>query len=348
MPAPLSIAVVGAGLSGACAAFALARSGAHVDVFGDGGAATPAGLVHPFTGRKPRPAWRFEASMAAVEALTADARARACLAPGVLRPARDARQADAFRTLAGAHPAWTTWLPPAAARERFAAVEAPLGALWIPRGYAVDFGALVGRLLAAAAEAGARLHRAPVAGLDAEPEGVRVVQDGGPSAGPYDRVLLCVGGGFERFSALDGLGLHRIKGQTVLLERPPGLAPLPAVAGGGYVVETPGGVVAGSSYDHAFADLAPSDAVAAELQAKAARLVPALGGARVLGTAVGVRVTRPGRMPLLGPVAAGGRVWAFTALGSKGLLAAPLLAGWLPDALADPNVLPEEVRPSLR
>ena len=349
MSPPLPPAVIGAGLSGAFAALALARAGRPVDVFdGGGGAATVAGLVHPFTGHKPRPAWRFEAAMAAFEDAVADAGAGGCLAPGVLRPARDDRQAQAFQALAADHPAWAAWLPPAAARERFGAVHAPLGALWMPRGYGVDFGALVGRVLAAAEGAGAQVHRAAVSALDARPEGVQVVREDGATDGPYGRVLLCAGGGFERFPALAGLGLHRIKGQTALLERPAGLGPLPAVAGGGYVVDAPGGVVAGSSYDHDFADLAPSDAVTAQLQAKAAQMVPALGGARVLSTAVGVRVTRPGRMPLLGPVTADGRVWAFTALGSKGLLAAPLLARSLPDALVDPNLLPGELRPALR
>ena len=161
-------------------------------------------------------------------------------------------------------------------------------------------------------------------------------------------MLLCVGAAFDLFPMLDGFGLNPVKGQTVRLERPPDLPPIPAVSGGGYVIAEPDSVLVGASYEHDFTTLDPSDAVTADLVARAERLVPALRGARVLGTSAGVRVTRPGRMPLLGPVTADGRVWAFTALGSKGLLTAPLLARELPRYLADPTLLPPEVRPPVR
>ncbi|WP_243664873.1 FAD-dependent oxidoreductase, partial [Rhodothermus marinus] len=60
------IAIVGAGLSGACAAFALHRH-AHVEVFEATEAAAQAfraagGLFHPLMTRRARPNWQHDAA----------------------------------------------------------------------------------------------------------------------------------------------------------------------------------------------------------------------------------------------------------------------------------------------
>ena len=178
-------------MSGAFAALSLARAGAHVTVFdAGGGAATDAGLAHPFTARKGRPAWRFAEAMDALESAAALAGAASLLQPGVLRPARDDAQSRAFQSVAAAHPAWATWLPADESRSRFSSIAADRGSLWISRGCSVAFGPLLEAVLSAASSAGARLCPQRADAIEATRTGVRV--RAGADA-EFDQVLLCVG-----------------------------------------------------------------------------------------------------------------------------------------------------------
>ena len=152
-------------------------------------------------------------------------------------------------------------------------------------------------------------------------------------------------------AALAGLPLHRVKGQTLRLSRPAGLPPdHPAVAGHGYAVPGPDAVIVGATFEHSFQDTAPDPALDAELAERAAALVPALAGAAVLERRAGVRLTvptavSPQRLPLAGPLPGHPGVWLVSGLGAKGLLTAPLIAGWLPGALDGRQPMPAELWP---
>ncbi|MDT0632741.1 FAD-binding oxidoreductase [Rubrivirga sp. S365] len=363
LPARTDVVVAGAGLAGACAALVLSRS-RRVMVVGDGrpgASGAAAGLVNPFMGRKAKPAWRMDEALRALGTLLDDAGAGALVSrTGVVRPAAAPSQAATFQERAAEHAGALEWLSPAAAAERFPAVAAPLGALVVGRGGHVEVGALAAAFVRAAEARGAARARARLLGWRSEPggpdadgvaspspPGVVVQTDAGDVRARH--LVLCLGDGARHLPALAALGLHRVKGQTVRLERPDALPPgHPAVAGRGYVVPQAdaggpdaggpdaGGVVVGATFEHAFESDAPDPALDAGLVAQAAALVPALGGAAVLGRRAGVRLTvpaavAPGRLPLAGPLT--GCVWVFTGLGAKGLMTAPLLALALPDAL---------------
>ena len=153
-----------------------------------------------------------------------------------------------------------------------------------------------------------------------------------------------MGYGYRHHSELTALNLHALKGQTVRVARPDalprGLIPL---SGQGYVVPEQDTLIVGSSYEHDFADLAPSDEQTRQILAKASWMLPGLQEAAVLDATAGVRVTVPGaRLPMLGPLPGRSRIWIFTGLGSKGLLMAPLLARNLPSFFEHPEtILPE-------
>jgi glycine oxidase len=123
--------------------------------------------------------------------------------------------------------------------------------------------------------------------------------------------------------------------------------PLPPLSGRGYVVPAGDTLVLGSNYDNNYDDLTPDPDATAYIREKTAAMVPGVDAAEVRGVRAGVRVkTSESGRPLLGPLPRRRRLWTFTALGSKGLLTAPLLAEALPDALHDPSVLPDAVRPA--
>jgi glycine oxidase len=212
-----------------------------------------------------------------------------------------------------------------------------LGVLDVRDGGAIPIPALVRAVLAAAARRGAVVRsRTAVRGWRTTPHGVAVET----SEATFHARHLVLAAGDGLFDLLpDGrLPLHRVKGQTVVVERPPGLD-LPAVSGAAYTVPQGDTVVVGASFEHVFADLAPSEAVGTALLAQAAALVPALAGAPVVAHRAGVRLTvpvrhAPGRLPLLDALPGHLGVWVFAGLGAKGLLTAPLLAATL-DARLD-------------
>lgn len=341
------IVIAGAGLAGACAAVTLAPH-TRVLVLDDGqpGAShAAAGLVNPFLGRKAKRAWRATDALDALARL-ADASDAPLSLGGLLRPARDDRQAEVFRQRAATHPDRLRWLPADASREAHPVVHAPHGALWVREGGHVEIPRLAAALLGEAQRRGADVRSARLAGWSDGRDGRLAVRTESAET-PEVRartLLLCTGDG-TRALAPD-LPLHRVKGQTLRLAAPPDLR-IPPVSGAGYVVPlAPGEVVVGATFEHTFTSLAPTPEAAEDLRQRAAALVPALAGAAVLEARAGVRLTvpasiRPGRLPLVGPVAQ--NIWAFTGLGAKGLLTAPLLAQHLPEWLADPDAIWPEV-----
>lgn len=346
--------IVGGGLAGTCAALWLAEHGdvmlleAEHPAAGASGAA--AGLVNPLMGRKANPAWRFEEGLdALIETLELLGRPDLFRSAGLLRPVRDAQQAAIFQARAAALPQHADWLSPATLTERFPGLDAPHGGLWVRRGGSVDIPELARALLNAAKARGAAVRTGTrVVGWGEDGECAWIETDDGERV-EADAVLLALGDGFRHFPELAALPLHRVKGQTIRLARPDGLGDLPALSGFGYVVPDGEALVVGSTYEHDFDDVAPSEAASLRLRAQAARMVPALADAAVLGARAGVRVTVPSavspqRLPLVGPLPGRRRVGAFTGLGSKGLLTAPLLARDLARFLRDPTRIPPAVR----
>ncbi|NNF57682.1 MAG: FAD-dependent oxidoreductase [Rhodothermaceae bacterium] len=348
------VIIAGAGLAGACAALHLAptRRVLVLDAGqpGQGASGAAAGLVNPFMGRKAHSAWRRTEALVALHATLEVARATALFHnTGVLRPARDARQAEAFADAAAAFPDAARWHGAEATHERWPEVVAPHGALWISDGGTVSIPAMVEALLAAAQTYGATLHpHAALRAWTSTTTGVRVQTTQGDALDAAT-LLLAIGDGFQAFPALETLPLHRVKGQTVRLARPPNLpTTLPALSGGVYVVPDADALIVGATFEHTFADVDPDPTQSLELRAKAAALLATLADASVLDARAGVRLTvprtaSPKRLPLLGPLPGAPRVWVFTGLGAKGLLTAPLLASWLPEALANPERIPTEV-----
>jgi glycine/D-amino acid oxidase-like deaminating enzyme len=214
--------IVGAGLAGACAAAALHPQGdvlvldPHGPAAGASGAA--AGLANPFAGRRAAPGWRHHDALAALHRLAEAAGAAQLIRQrGILRPARDSRQADHFRERAAEHADDLEWFASSDAAERWPDVRAPHGALWVVQGAAVDIPALVRALLAAVPLARQRVIDA---GETAE---TAWVETAGGERLEAEHVLLAPGAGYSAFTPLAGLRLGAVKGQVAVVRPPPGL-----------------------------------------------------------------------------------------------------------------------------
>jgi len=349
------VLIVGAGLAGACAAATLSPQGsvhvleAETPAAGASGAA--AGLVNPFMGRRARPVWRLHEALDALNALLDTAGAVDLFPPqGVLRPVIEEDQAAPFREVVVDHPDLATWLSADEVRGRWPDVQTNVGGFFVPQGGAINVPALVEALLDEAKSNGAAVETdAPVLYWRETPSAAVVEVDRGPQTEELraDRVVLALGQGYTLFPELRRLGLTGVKGQTVRIRRPESLSgPLLPLSGRGYVVpDRDDTLVLGSNYDNNYDDLTPDPQATAYIREKTARMVPPVDEAEVLGVQAGVRVKHEDSpLPLVGPLPDRERLWVFTALGSKGLLTAPLLAHALPDYFHDPAAIPRAVR----
>jgi len=350
----VDVVIAGAGIAGACAALSLSTDrSVHVveaDHPAAGASGAAAGLVNPLMGRKAKAVWQIDKALGAFEALLEAAEADSLFrAGGVLRPTVEDKQVAFFQDAADRHADFAKWLPEAAVRERFPAISTAGGALHIPRGGAIDVSALVHAVLNTVRARGGTVDTGVrLTGWEETGDAVRVhteSADGSRTTATAQHLVLAVGQGFPAFDALRALGLYGVKGQTLRVRRPDGLGPLLPMSGRGYIVPEGDTLILGSSYQHDFDDLSPSDDATQYIQQKTAQMLPGVETAAVLDVQVGVRVYAPdSNLPIVGPLPEHMRCWVFTALGSKGLLTAPLIADALPHYLADPALIPSALQ----
>lgn len=351
------VIIVGAGLAGACAAFVLSSHHGVVVVEAEepaaGASGAAAGLVNPFMGQRARPVWRLRKALAAVPEILARADIPELFQDtGVLRPATEPEQVEAFQEVADAYPDLATWVPAGVLASRYSNVQAEDGALFIPRGGAMDVAQMVRALLRAAENNGAVVKtNAAVLYWRETPDAaiIEIDQDKNMDEFSAEHVLLTLGQGYPTFPELRRLGLTGVKGQTVRVRRPRTVNDtLPPLSGQGYVVPDGDSLVLGSNYDNDFDTIEPDPDATESILEKTAQMVPVLESAEVVDVNAGVRVKHTeSNLPLLGPLPHRDRIWTFTALGSKGLLTAPMLSLELPEYLENPGAIPDEVRPPL-
>ncbi|MDZ4701625.1 MAG: FAD-dependent oxidoreductase [Rhodothermales bacterium] len=350
------IIIAGAGLAGVTAAFTLSRTQRvlllDAEAPGAGASGMAAGMVNPISGLRAKPAWRMEEAIEALDRMVAAAGAEAHYdRRGVLRPAKDEEQAGFFKESAERYPSETAWIEPGAIREAHPLVAAPHGALRVHPGGVIRVGKLITSLVEKAKEQGLTVAtRTRLVGWRQAYGSVTVevanTADGIRSELKARRLLLTLGAGVAGFDVLGALDLHPIKGQLIRISRPAGAPPnLLSLAGNGYLIDEGDALLAGSSYEHSYADLAPSPAVSRKLLREATQLIPRLSRSRVVSASVGVRITVPRlRLPMVGHLPGRNAVWLISGLGSKGLLMAPMIAANLVDYFADPASIPDEIQ----
>lgn len=272
----------------------------------------------------------------------------AARALGVLQLAVDdteaAAMASACRAL-GLPAAYARYVDPRAA-SALAGLALRRGGLWVARGHAIDAGAFTRALLAAAGER-VRVHcGVDVRQLVAEADGWVAQWDGGSLRAPV--TVLANALDVPDLAPMPRVALRAVRGRLSLLAGAP-LPPLRcALAGDGYRVSgTDNGAAAvGSTYELELPgkpgfDDDPQRAHEGNL-ARLRRLLGATPEVRIMGLFDALRCVSQDRLPLAGAVPAdppqpmpgaqladlprrAGR-YCLTALGSRGLTLAPLMA----------------------
>ncbi|HXN37458.1 MAG TPA: FAD-dependent oxidoreductase, partial [Solirubrobacteraceae bacterium] len=143
----------------------------------------------------------------------------------------------------------------------------------------------------------------------------------------------------ERIAGLpDGAGVRvrPVRGQILRLRDPagPGLLRRVLRYRGGYLVpREDGGYVLGATVEERGFSLAPTAGGVYELLRHAHELVPGLSELEIAELSVGLRPSTPDNIPVIGPGAVEGLVWA-TGHYRNGILLAPLTAELVVGALA--------------
>lgn len=347
--------IVGGGLAGACAALYLSREQhvllleAEYPAAGASGMGT--GMANPLTPRRGRMIWGAPEALFALEEVLELASAKDLFRSlKILQPAQDADQAATFQDSAQRYPEYARWMSAEEVAETYEGIGYRLGALEARGGGTIEMPALVGRCLVAARKQGAELKMGiRVERWNVDREFIYVTGRAGSELVSFQarRLLLAVGASYRAYPALARLRLHAVKGQVVHVANValPCGENGPILASNGYILPTGRTLIIGSSYVHDFDDLSPSKEETSRMLKKAQVVYPAIRRGQVIGEGVGVRVNVPGiRLPMVGPLPGECRVWVFTALGSRGLLMAPFLAGKLLEYFRDPEVIPGEIR----
>jgi tRNA 5-methylaminomethyl-2-thiouridine biosynthesis bifunctional protein len=318
------VAIVGAGVGGAAAAWAVRGLGGEALVFdaegrGAGASGNPAALVTP----------RLDAGLAEPARLFAQAFRRATalyaglpgliVARGALQFAVGPQDAGRFAKIAASdlfEPGALEMLSPAQASA--SAGEGAPEALELHDGLVIE----PAPLLAAWAP---QVEEAAVARIEPDGAGWRLLDAEGALLAEVDAVI--VAAGLATGDLAPGLPLSAVRGQasfTAFAEPPP------AAAFGGYAIPTRQGVLFGATNDRGDTarDVRAQDhrRNLAALAEGLPRLAGRLAGAALEGRA-SIRVSTPDYLPVAG-AAPGGRdgLFVLTGFGARGFTLAPLLA----------------------
>ncbi|MEM8485790.1 MAG: FAD-binding oxidoreductase [Bacteroidota bacterium] len=344
--------IVGAGMAGACAALHLSK---HQEVLlieashpGAGASGVAGGLFNPFIAYRGRPVWRFEEAIASFHAQLELGNATHLFDNrGLLRPARDEQQATYYQQSIKMHPNCAAWWSPEESKARHPKIHAPFGTMFVSAGGALSTAAFSQHMVDAAIANGVTyLNNTPVNKWGITDGETWVSLATTQEQIKTDRLVLALGYGYVD-TPLDLLDLHPVKGQTMRINWPAWISrdELLPTSGHAYIIPEEETLAIGSSFEHDFKHEDISSEVTQDLLQKADAVLPGLLDADIVEEQVGFRVTVPHiRLPMVGPIDYGKRIWVFTAFGSKGLLLAPLLASELHGYFKQPDLIPEEIQ----
>lgn len=346
--------IVGGGLAGSCAALFLSLQEnvllLEAAYPAAGASGMGPGMVNPLTPRRGRLIWGAEAALDALDEVLDRVGARSLFRPlPIVQPARDHEQSNLFETSAQICPEYATWITAEEVLERYRGVRVVRGAIVAKGGGTIEMPGFVGRMLNAARKQGAEVRmETRVVSWTESRDGLDVITCCGEDKEVIraKRLVLATGAGYRDFQQTARLRLHSVKGQIVHVT---GVSlPLgkdgPILSGNGYIKPSGNTLIVGSSYEHSFSSIKPTPEQTRRILKNASTMYPVIETAGVIGEAAGIRVNVPGkRLPMVGPLPGSERVWVFTALGSRGLLMAPLLARTLPDFINGSERIPPEV-----
>ncbi|MDX1636950.1 MAG: FAD-dependent oxidoreductase [Balneolaceae bacterium] len=347
--------ILGAGIAGLSLADALTEYGQKICVLekhkiAAGASGTPLGMVNPATGRRATKTWRAEQCYRAIsenlEKASHHSRHTFYRANGVLRPAITEKMArkmrDQLETTTWPD-GWCVWLEKPEIQDKHPGITCVEGGLWLPIGLTVDVSKYLRALGRYLQSQGATIL---------ENVNYRVTEDAsgwmlntGGAAIACKKLVYATGYQMTKDPLWDFLPLHPIKGQMAIFRPGRPLNFGHSISSLGYIAHLNDQTFAqGSTYEHDFDSLEPDDYGEEYLRNRMKRTLPELEkSSELIDQWAGVRISTPNRKPVLGPHPRKPNLFAYTGLGSKGLMYGKYLAGRYAEFLVDGRPLPKEV-----
>ncbi len=318
-----SVAVVGAGIAGACLAAQLHGAGHNVTVFeadtpASGASGNPVGLVSPRLdrgeGALPQSyaqAWRYATGFYNRHC------PQAISGRGLLKLARSDKDGDRFHGLLQHWRYADEEISVLTAQEASARAQTPIAmsALWLPECLHLKPVEAIALLLRDVPRVKAQVTGWQRSGANWQ------VTTTAETHGPFD--VICLANGVD-LGKLTDLEIMPSLGQ-VSVARPENPLPV-ALSWGGYVVPLGTDVVFGATHEAEFKTVAVTPQGHTHNQHTLAEALPALASelSEPHTGRAGVRATTRHRLPICGPLADG--IYVLGGLGSRGLTFAPILA----------------------
>ena len=344
--------ILGAGLAGLTLAIELLKSGAKVCIIdinqpGSGASGAPAGLMNPATSQKAKmPKDAIECIKAFDELLNfvlGDNKSEVVISQKVLRPAVDNQLKSNFvdSVNSGQWPDnWIEWLD-SDQISRIVDIQS-LGGILLHVAKGIDFRAWNQALDSKICEMnGTRLYQCSYT-LNSTSSGYQIQI--------YDRVVTskvvidCTGSDMTNKSDYK---MTLVKGQTRVVNRPESFNLTHAISSYGYVLSDNLRVIIGSTYEHKYDTILPTEKHDDQILKKA-HLIEDFHPEKEQITErwSGIRVSTPDRVPAIGPSSTDPNFYVYFGLGSKGLFYSAFLSKILSDHLISGKQIPSRFLPN--
>lgn len=347
--------ILGAGLAGLSLADSLTDRGCSVCVIekekiASGASGTPLGMVNPATGRRATKTWRAEQCY---EAIYENLWKVASFSDepffkrnGVLRPAltqKIARKMGDQLKKTEWPDGWCQWLTKEEIQQRHPGITCVEGGLWLPIGLTVDVAGYLRALGRYLEDNGAKIVEHANCYLERNKTGWNVELK--EQKLYCDNLIFATGFGMIEHPLWDFLPLHPIKGQMAVFSPDKPLTFEHSISSLGYIAHIGNNHYAqGSTYEHDFESLETDEFGEEYLRNRLKRTLPELEkNSTLVDQWAGVRISTPNRKPVLGQHPEHEHLYAFTGLGSKGLMYGKYLANHYADFLMDGKSLIESV-----
>lgn len=349
-------AILGAGLAGLSIAHQLQKNEKSVlliDPNGPGGGASGAvaGLVNPAAARRAKMSWNAEAC---VEAIHQNLKLLQSLYPeqklyhatGILRPAITEELAEFFQRSLTEYPwpkNWISWLSSEETETVNPDIAPNFGGLFIHSGLTVYMKRYTETYLEYLMDQGVVFWEEQTV-YQPESDGYRLLNKHKKSAFAK-RIIFCTGSNTNDFPEWQNVTLHSVKGELATFKLSEEPAWDHALSALGYVTRYgENELVTGSTYDHHFENLAPTEEGIKQLTQKLGNMLPEISGeAEVTERWAGVRSSTPNRLPVIGQHPEIPNMFIYTGMGSKGLLFSEYVAHIFVNYLLTGSEIPEDL-----